>query len=268
MVDKVKKVMQKMKNIIVNHKKVCIIAGVIILAVLIFGGIKLFQGSGWTEGGDDTSAPFRYRLRAGNTIEVRVSTEAYEADRFVILTNDSEQLQSESKGKKGSEMVYQIKVDSDTTYTTWSLAYYASEEDQENDEKNYQLVVEISRDENDKCVVTANAAEETPSQTIATDACELSYQLEGDYVEVELTKPENTSWKTEYDESILSVEDMFAASGTTTATIRSVAEGDWETTLVFYHSYAQENDEETRDLELKLHVKGNGDTITEITQEE
>lgn len=256
--------LNKTKTYVINHKKRCIVTGVTVIAVLIFGGVMFYLFGGWTKGGASTSAPYRCRLRGSRTVEVRVSTENLKADGFTILTDDSKRLKSKLKSKSGSELVYRLSIGKKTDRVSWTLGYYADKEAQERDERSYVLTVDIVKNEKGKYVVSASAGEEATMNSLKTDTCEVRYQLEGGYVELELTKPENIRWYTEYDNKVLSVEDLFAGDKTTTATVRSIADGKWNTTLTFYDSYYGANQEEIRNSEITLQLKGTGDTITEV----
>lgn len=249
---------------VINHKKRCIVTGVTVIVVLTFGWVMFYLFGGWTKGGASTSAPYRCRLRGSHTVEVRVSTEKLKADGFTILTDDSKRLKSKLKSKSGSEQVYRLSIGKKTDRVSWSLGYYADKEAKERDERSYVLTVDIVKNEKGKYVVSASAGEKAAVNSLKTDTCEVRYQLEGSYVELELTKPENIHWSTEYDNKILSVEDLFAGDSTTTATIRSVAKGEWNTTVTFYDYYYGANQEEVRDAEITLRLKGTGDNVTEV----
>ncbi len=257
----------KLTGFIGSHKKLSIATCVIIL-VLLLAIIRLFGGSSWAGGGEDTSASFRYRVKSKNTIELRVSTENLSADGFTILTDDSEQLQSVAKGEKGTEAVYLIAVDSDASYATWTLAYYQSEDAKAADQRAYTLTVTISRNDDGSRTVTAAAGEAAQSSAVTTDDYELNYQLTGDTAAIEITKPENIIWQTEYDEAVVSVDDLFTSDGVTTAAIRSVTDQDWETTVIFYDYYVGADGTEVRDPEIKLHITCSEGEISEITNEE
>ncbi len=268
MTERIRDVGQNIKGFLTDHKKLSIVAGIIILAVLLFGGSKIFLFGGWIKGGENTNAPFRCRLRAGSTVEVRVSTEKLDKDGFTVLTDDSDRLQTKSKGKKGSELTYYITVSDGTERASWSLGYYASDEARENDERSYVLDVNIEKNEKGKYTVSASAGEQNAVETVASDSGEFRYQILADHAEIELVKPENTLWNAEYDNQVLSVDDLFADGGKSTATVRSVASGDWETTLTFYSAYTNSEGTEIRNAEIKLHLKGSDSTITEVSNEE
>lgn len=256
----------KLASIVQSHRKLSIAIGVIALVVIILLVGNVITGGGWTKGGEETSAPFRYRVSARNTVIVRVSTENLDADKFAILTDDSEQLQSKLKGTKGTELVYKIDVSSDTNRATWGLGYYLSDEDKANGKTSYVLLIDITRGDNNKLSVSADVGEEAAEQMISTDDYEMTYQLEGNRASIELTRPQDINWQTEYDDQVISVEDFFMDEGITTATIRGVATGEWETTLIIYDYHVNAEGKESRSPEIRLLIKGTDNEISEIKQ--
>ncbi len=258
--------MSKIVEWIKNHKLPCIIAGVILLVVIIVCICLFAQTGTWKEGGSNTSAPFRYRI-SGNTIDVRVSIENLSADGFAVLTADSEQIQSESKGKLGTEVSYKITVDKNSDRMSWSLAYYDSDNARESDDKSYMLLLDISRNAKNKLTVSANATDMKKNEAISTDSYEVSYSQNGSFMQIEITKPQGISWQAEYDDSIITVSNIFMTESSTTATVIGKAEGDWETSLVFYNYMYDSDGNQVHDQEIKLKLKGTDTTVSEVTEE-
>lgn len=252
-----------------NHKKICIAAGVVLLAAIICGiwRIFIYTGTSWKSGGAQTSAPFRYRMKNSHTVEIRVDTKNVSDDGFVILTNNTDQLQSSKKRQKGKELVYEILIGDDAERMSWSLAYYEVSDNGQSDTMTYRLTLEIVKNDKNRWDITAEAGDIAVMQTLTNDTCEVKYKISGSQLQLELVKPENIVWETEYDEKLLSVGNVFSSGSTSTANVQAMADGDWETTVVFYNTIMGEEGEWIHDQEIKLHIKGTANAISEVTLE-
>lgn len=260
------KIVEKLKA----HKFLCVVvmAGVLLVSIALILIFVFFVNETWTSGGTYTKGAFRYRGCYDGALEVRVDTTNLPEGILIVETEDSGQVQTKDKGLKGNEHVYYI-TGSDTSFVQWTLALYEDGADENADPALYVLVMGIRQNDEGKLeVVSADAQDFAPIQHMVTEAYDCVYQIqEQGEVRVRICVSMQNVWYSEYDASLLYVQDFFYEQEYSTTSIYCATDKEFDTEICFYTLVDTTSKGNNHADEIYLRVKGKDGVITEVTHE-
>lgn len=260
------KIVEKIKA----HKLLCVavMAAVLLAAIVLILIFVVFANEKWTGGGTYTKGAFRYRRRYDGALEVRVDTTGLPEGELFEETADSGQLQTADHGLKGEEHVYYITC-GDTPFVQWTLALYEDGAVQDAGQPLYVLVMGIRKNDDGKLeVLSAEAQDLAPEQHVMTEAYDCMYQIqESGAVYVQISVPMQNVWYSEYDTSLLYVQDFFYEQEYSTTSIYCATDQEFDTEVCFYTLVDTTSAGNKHVDEIHLRVKGKDGVITEVTHE-